>query len=364
MENVILIIGFGAILQGLFLSGLYIFSEKHKSTSNKILGLFLFALIWEGINSFLPVDQVGNYSLGYYFGLPESKLFMPTLFFHYVLLKVGNYDKYKIWVKLAYALGIIVAFLTVINMVSYLSIGKDLKALLGVDKMEFLFMTQQVIAYGLSVVFLVFSFLEVKKVQIAAGEFYSDPDKLKIDWLKRFVILFVPMVALWGLELVRIFLELPEWIAHFVTINWLLIFILLYYISFKAFTHEDLFRDFKRMDEELDSVSDALDESIIIEMENQMQTHQYFKNEDLNLYDFSKAVNVSPRKISESIKKHRNTNFSTWVNTFRVNLAIEMIQKDSLLSIEGIGQEVGFKSRSALYGAFKKIKDKSPGDFK
>ena len=59
-------------------------------------------------------------------------------------------------------------------------------------------------------------------------------------------------------------------------------------------------------------------------------------------------------------------NFNEWVNNYRVENALKMIQSDSknLLSIEGIGLDSGFKSRSAMYAAFKKKTGQSPGHFR
>ena len=65
---------------------------------------------------------------------------------------------------------------------------------------------------------------------------------------------------------------------------------------------------------------------------------------------------------------------STWlstalgieVNGFRVEAAIAKLQDPAFdqLSVEGIGLESGFQSRSAMYAAFKKQTGYSPGHFR
>jgi YesN/AraC family two-component response regulator len=180
--------------------------------------------------------------------------------------------------------------------------------------------------------------------------------------MSRFVYLFIPVIVLWGVELLRIFLDIPDAIGIVVAINWGIIFILLYYVSFKAFSQSDLFLDFVPIDERVKTIVNA--SKIMAEIEEVMTREGYYKNPDLNLHDLSKMMDLGARKLSESIKENNDCNFATWVNTHRVNAAIKLIREDSNLSLEGIGQEVGFKSRSAMYNAFKKIKGATPGDFK
>ena len=59
-------------------------------------------------------------------------------------------------------------------------------------------------------------------------------------------------------------------------------------------------------------------------------------------------------------------NFNEWVNNYRVEKALQIIRSDkkNSLSIEGIGSDSGFKSRSAMYAAFKKNLGHSPGHYR
>jgi transcriptional regulator GlxA family with amidase domain len=54
------------------------------------------------------------------------------------------------------------------------------------------------------------------------------------------------------------------------------------------------------------------------------------------------------------------------VNNFRVEKVLEILndQNSNHLSIEGIGSNSGFKSRSAMYAAFRRKLGKSPGHFR
>lgn len=51
---------------------------------------------------------------------------------------------------------------------------------------------------------------------------------------------------------------------------------------------------------------------------------------------------------------------------FKIDSTINYLRnpEHQILTIEAIGKTAGFKSRSSMYLAFKRIKGQSPGDFK
>ena len=97
-----------------------------------------------------------------------------------------------------------------------------------------------------------------------------------------------------------------------------------------------------------------------------MENQQFYLNEELTLHSFAKEINMSSRLISSCINKNMGHNFNEWVNNYRVEKALEIIKSDekNMLSIEGIGSDSGFKSRSAMYAAFKKKLGHSPGFYR
>ena len=63
-----------------------------------------------------------------------------------------------------------------------------------------------------------------------------------------------------------------------------------------------------------------------------------------------------------NIKKE---SFSNWRNNLRIAYAIRILSDDSFkqLTIEGIGEKVGFKSYSTFIRSFKKVTGKTPSDY-
>ena len=75
-----------------------------------------------------------------------------------------------------------------------------------------------------------------------------------------------------------------------------------------------------------------------------------------------KHIGASTKKVSACINNCFGSNFSEWVNKYRVEEAKIRIDHidNNYLTIEAIGQDSGFKSRSAMYTAFNKFTGESP----
>lgn len=89
-----------------------------------------------------------------------------------------------------------------------------------------------------------------------------------------------------------------------------------------------------------------------------------YKDPNLKLGDLAQKINISGHQLSQLLNNHLGKNFSTYINEYRINEACKLILEDGRLSIEAIGYEVGYNSKSTFYTAFKKIKDMTPALFK
>ena len=106
--------------------------------------------------------------------------------------------------------------------------------------------------------------------------------------------------------------------------------------------------------------------SVLDTLQKHVVASKCFTKEDLTIVDVSEAIGVHPRKISQSINSLMDTNFNNYINSFRVEYAKELFNdaKGKNLSIEGIGIEAGFHSKSTFYAAFRKIEGTTPAKFR
>ncbi|TNF75361.1 MAG: AraC family transcriptional regulator [Bacteroidetes bacterium] len=371
MEAIVNKLIWAVILQGLLLGSLFILSRKRSSTANKLLGFFLLAFVLEALTN-VPLSDLGGYSTNGYFSLPEAKLLLPVLLLHYMLEKLGQTARYRHFLRAHYFMAFGFLTITLFNVLLFLFQGKDLHQAFDFHRIEAVFMIMQYYAFFLTIAAIVISIREMVKYRSLVKNAYSDLDLLQIRWLWTLILGIVPIVVFWGLELIRIAAG-GRGMSSFVSLTWLLIIVFIYFISFKAYQIKDLLENAPLSPEKEEKEQTCAPRQgqndypdLGSELTSFMESSNIYLRHNLTLYDLSKAMEVSPRLISGCINQNLGNNFVEWVNGFRVEAAIAKLQDPAFdhLSVEGIGLESGFQSRSAMYAAFKKQTGYSPGHFR
>jgi len=102
---------------------------------------------------------------------------------------------------------------------------------------------------------------------------------------------------------------------------------------------------------------------IIDRLQHCMQADALFRQPDLKLAGLAKAVGTTPHHLSQILNDNLGTRFSTFVNGYRVAEAERLLCERPDLTIEAIGYEAGFSSKSAFYAAFKKHHGVPPAQY-
>ncbi|MEM8846028.1 MAG: AraC family transcriptional regulator [Bacteroidota bacterium] len=91
----------------------------------------------------------------------------------------------------------------------------------------------------------------------------------------------------------------------------------------------------------------------------------YFESPSASLKDLAHQLNTNTNQLSKTINVHTGGNFNDYINQKRINEAKNrLLDKDfGHLTVEAIGNSVGFNSKSAFYTAFKKFTNTSPSAF-
>ena len=372
MEILITIVIWAALIQGFMLGLIFIFSGKHRSFANRLLGFFLLTFVFAALSDLLPFTDIGNYSISGYFTLPEVKLLFPVLFIHFVLVKVGRSSSYGLFIKVNYLLAFLMISLTLVNILLVLISDKTLLDLVGWEYLEPFFLGQQYYAFILTVAVFVIALKETFRYRNLVRNESTDYHMIRIRWLWQYTIVLAPIILLWGAELFRI-ARGGTGQSELTTYAYICIAFFNYFVSFKAFTQQTLFETsddppaaHELKSSELRRSSLALDPEVCEKIRAEMESGEFYLNQNLSLHDFARELNISARTISTCINYHVGINFNEWVNNYRVEKALAQLQDPEYqhLSIEGIGAGCGFKSRSAMYEAFKKKLGRSPGHFR
>lgn len=95
-------------------------------------------------------------------------------------------------------------------------------------------------------------------------------------------------------------------------------------------------------------------------LENIMMEKEWYKNPNLTLQDLAHELNISGHQLSQFLNNNLNKNFTRFVNEFRINEACRIITSNDKLTLESIGYDVGFNSKSTFFAAFKKQTGTTP----
>jgi AraC-like DNA-binding protein len=101
-------------------------------------------------------------------------------------------------------------------------------------------------------------------------------------------------------------------------------------------------------------------ELMLSRLERVMTEKKVFKNPNLKLNDLANEINVSTHQLSQLLNDKLGKGFTLYVNEFRIQEACRILSTDENLTIEAIGEEVGFNSKSTFFSAFKKLKGMTP----
>jgi AraC-like DNA-binding protein len=242
---------------------------------------------------------------------------------------------------------------------------------MGWPIVEPFYMGFQYYAFIITIISFVIAVKETRRYQNLVRNEISDITMLNINWLWQFLFIIAPIIVFWGAELIRILMG-GRGQSELTIIAYIFIAIFNYFVSFKAFTQQTLFDTsfnfLSTVAEPLNSERSqaSIENEVCDKMKNLMHEHKYYLNQNLTLYEFAKEIQMSPRTISGCVNQNLGLNFNEWINNYRVDRALEILEdpKNNHLSIEGIGIDSGFKSRSAMYTAFKKKTGQTPGNFR
>lgn len=104
-------------------------------------------------------------------------------------------------------------------------------------------------------------------------------------------------------------------------------------------------------------------ESITLKLEA-IKHKMLFKNPDIKLSDIAKELNILPHTLSQFLNENLNKSFSLFINEYRIEEAKCLLVSDHNHTIEAIGYDSGFNSKSTFFTSFKKITGTTPSKYR
>ncbi len=94
------------------------------------------------------------------------------------------------------------------------------------------------------------------------------------------------------------------------------------------------------------------------------EEEKQFKNADLKLKDVAKQLQISTHNLSQYLNDNLDKSFTLFVNEYRIEEAKQLLITKKEFTIEAIGYECGFNSKSTFFTAFKNITNTTPATYK
>ncbi len=344
-----------SVIIGYFISISLITTSFYKSRANNYLSLSLFLissltlLEWLSSTSYFIFEIISN--------LKFEFLFAATLFTYFLIqLKHNllNHRRYK-WIYFPFIISVILE----VSMLILDLYGSVYDALIWLFK--------DFVAIGFNV-FLIFW----GRYLIRNSNTISD-DKRR--WLVRLNFFILCIIMIWVLTRIEFYIFNSLYSLY---VLWILMSLFLWWILYYGIFKLQVIVQKEEIHEYLVSkkthhttqikkkVKSTTTSKIITQLYNLMEDEELYKNPLLSRLDLATRLETSEGYLSQIINQEINKSVIQFVNEYRIETAKKLLH-DSVFnkySIEAIGMEAGFKSKSAFYNAFNASLKMSPGAYR
>lgn len=105
-------------------------------------------------------------------------------------------------------------------------------------------------------------------------------------------------------------------------------------------------------------------ECIMEQMASLMEEQMLFTDETLTLKMLADRLSITPHQLSQLLNDKLNTNFSNYINQYRIREAQRILIEEPDRSVLTIAFEVGFNNKTSFYDAFSRFNNVSPHKYR
>jgi AraC-like DNA-binding protein len=346
-------IGFSTALYAAIL----MMTKKERSDSDKILVAWLSLLSFEFLTCAIDYGFFGNSLLSSSF-----LLFNPAFYLYVASLTRPDF-------KLRY--------LQLIHLLPYLFFEvvvyvvrqpMELRSYFAIDNMLWFrssFTAASVISW---VVYNTLSaMMVVRHRRRLEHEFSTIESHKKIGWLLFVVIfynLYCGFAVIIGVVSVLVHTDVP--VLTFYSYSTLLL--LIYILGFYGLKQPAIFKPVSAPEDLKIRYSKSLlgktrRADIFAQVQHYLLHEKAYLNPELNMDMLSDVLGIPKHNISEAINMELGKNFFQLVNEYRVEAVKKRLATNTLFTVETIGYECGFSSKSTFYAVFRRLTGKSPNEW-
>lgn len=185
-------------------------------------------------------------------------------------------------------------------------------------------------------------------------------------WIKSLWLCFTGYASVFFIYFLLIYMRLMT-ISNDYMIGYAMVFFI-GIVSYFSFMQQSIFSG-KTLIPFVKYQNNGLSDSIALEMKDKlvslMESDKLYLDSSLTLDILSAHLNLSRHHTSQLINEHFSVNFFEFVNNYRIDEAIKMLEDESsTLNINQIIYATGFNNRTSFYNAFKKKTGISPKTYR
>ncbi|MEL6558767.1 MAG: helix-turn-helix domain-containing protein [Bacteroidota bacterium] len=111
-------------------------------------------------------------------------------------------------------------------------------------------------------------------------------------------------------------------------------------------------------------IASTVAKDVLAEIDALFRESQVFTKSDFKISHLAELLKISPNYLSQILNDNLGTSFPAFINAYRVKVAAAMIKDSPNFTIEAIGKDCGFKSKTTFYNAFKSKLGVTPAVYK
>ncbi len=341
----------------LFSAGLLWFSTQNRQ-SNRFLALLIFAITLWLIDHFMRIANIYGQNANLYF-LPifYSFAFGPLIYFYVKSLINQSFTFQKA------------------NLLHFIPVALQASLYLFLSTKNYSFKNwywqniHQYITYkiefdGTWISMIIYLFLSInllKKYQLYLANNFSETSRIRLNWLKIVLIILMVLCVQWLFEIIlRDYFQLFFNYDYSIQILGLMALIL----AIGGIRQSNL-SDVYFEEEPSQKTAVQIDNDIIGQIKTVMESQKLYLNPTITLADFSKALQLNPKQVSQQINAGMGKSFNDFVNEYRIIEAKKRLNSEDIgrLTILGIAYESGFNSKTTFNRIFKEYTGQAPRDF-
>ena len=366
------------VIQGLILSGLLLWSYKVKNNiPNLILGVLLIITCYHRTTytiGFMGWYDVYRNTKINYFLIPLSFAVGPLIYFYIKSFVVQGFgfskkDLFHFIPTVLYVTYRIVVYIYDSRQSGFSDTQNGIfmqsDVYLALDIFYVVVVSTQMLLY---LVFSIFLYYQYRKALVQQ---YSNTYKSELLWLRNFLFVYSFLFVFDVIQMVtdEFILNLGwtgRWWYQFFSV------LIVIYVGIKGFytdmgTLKKIDLSIKPIPKTEKSTENEFDKVRELErLERIVSTEKLYLDPNLSLNQLAKAVRMSPTLVSDIINRGLGQNFNDYINRYRVETIVKRLRDEnySHLSILAIALDNGFNSKATFNRVFKKIKGKSPSEYR